>query len=78
MADIGGGSASEQPPHRLDTAQPTSLRVLPKPSTTLIANSLRVLLGHRSLASTLVYTHASDESLRAAVARTTMDSGAGS
>lgn len=33
---------------------------------------VRVLLGHRSLASTLIYTHASDEALRAAVARTTM------
>lgn len=30
---------------------------------------VRVLLGHRSIASTLVYTHASQEALRAAVAR---------
>jgi integrase/recombinase XerD len=29
---------------------------------------VRVLLGHRSIASTLIYTHASEESLRAAVA----------
>ncbi|MFT0848987.1 tyrosine-type recombinase/integrase [Actinomycetaceae bacterium L2_0104] len=29
---------------------------------------VRVLLGHRSISSTLIYTHASDESLRAAVA----------
>lgn len=29
---------------------------------------VRVLLGHRSIASTLIYTHASDEALRAAVA----------
>lgn len=31
---------------------------------------VRVLLGHRSLSSTLIYTHASDEALRAAVANT--------
>ena len=29
---------------------------------------VRVLLGHRSIASTLIYTHTSEESLRAAVA----------
>lgn len=33
---------------------------------------VRVLLGHRSMSSTLIYTHASDESLRAAVANTSI------
>ena len=36
---------------------------------------VRVLLGHRSLSSTLIYTHASDESLRAAVANASVQLG---
>lgn len=64
-------------PHLLRHTRATIwLRGLEGPAVDL--DVVRVLLGHRSLASTLIYTHASDEALRAAVARTIVRSAAGS
>ena len=64
-------------PHLLRHTRATIwLRGLEGPAVDL--DVVRVLLGHRSLVSTLIYTHASDDALRDAVTRTTVSSEAGS